>query len=67
MFSLVFALLLVSCAKEEVASPCGATDPVNTQRSMDQGGIVAPTEEGGISDDGNDDGDKERSRKTKAH
>jgi hypothetical protein len=69
MVSLLFVLLFVSCSKEEVASPCNASSPEFQQRSMDDGLLAPPSETdgGGISDDGNDDGDKERNRKTKAH
>jgi hypothetical protein len=68
MFSLVLVLLLVSCSKEEVASPCSQVDEDTTiQRSMEDGGIVITDEEDGISDDGNDDADKERNRKTRGN
>ena|SRR6186713_237980 len=37
LFALVGVLLMGSCAKEELASPCGQeTESVNTDRSMDQ-------------------------------
>lgn len=38
LFALVGALLLASCSKEDIASPCdqGSSDAVNTERSMGQ-------------------------------
>lgn len=67
MTSLVFMLLFSSCCKEDLDPLCDGTDQTGQQRSMDESGTGLPTDQGGISDDGNDDGDKERSRKTRGN